>query len=129
MTKVATFSNGFEDVYKGNRDIKAAWAIIRESDGEVLKSGHSIDRTRAAKTAAATLTSLAYSVGVDLPYFDIPQRLYAGYDYRWLFGYAEDNGYEGKRVYGHYKRWAKAKNEERMAAIEAAVTIEIVDVA
>lgn len=53
--KKATFSNGFVDIYKGTRDVKAAWAMIRKSDGKVLCSGHSLDRQRAQKTAESHL--------------------------------------------------------------------------
>jgi len=45
--KVAIFSDGHKDVYKGNRDVKAAWAIYDKATGEFLLSGHSIDRNRA----------------------------------------------------------------------------------
>lgn len=54
MTKAtitAKFSNGHTDAYKGTRDVKAAWAIILKSTGEVLMSGHSLDRAKAQKTA------------------------------------------------------------------------------
>ena len=47
--KVAIFSDGHKDVYKGNRDVKAAWAIYDKATGEFLLSGHSIDRNRAEK--------------------------------------------------------------------------------
>ena len=47
----AIFSNGYTDTYKGNRPVKAAWAIIRNDDGKVLMSGHSLDRAKAQKTA------------------------------------------------------------------------------
>ena len=47
----AIFSNGYTDTYKGNRPVKAAWAIIRKDDGKVLMSGHSLDRAKAEKTA------------------------------------------------------------------------------
>jgi len=47
----AKFSNGHTDTYKGQRDVKAAWMIVRKSDGEVMNSGHSLDRARAEKTA------------------------------------------------------------------------------
>lgn len=58
MTITATFSNGHTDTYKGNRDVRAAWAIIRKADGVVLKSGHSLDTAKALKTAEGNLQSV-----------------------------------------------------------------------
>ena len=49
MAKQATFSNGTVDTYKGKRDVKAAWAIFM--NGDVVASGHSLDRAKARKTA------------------------------------------------------------------------------
>ena len=43
------FSNGHTDVYKGRRDVKAAWMIIFPNGH--ISSGHSLDRARAEKTA------------------------------------------------------------------------------
>lgn len=47
----ATFSNGHTDTYKGTREVKAAWALIRKDTGETLASGHSLDMAKARKTA------------------------------------------------------------------------------
>lgn len=55
MSIIATFSNGYTDEYKGKRDVKAAWMIVRKSDGEVLMSGHSLDKARAEKTARSSV--------------------------------------------------------------------------
>ena len=49
MTITAKFSNGFTDTYKGTRDVKAAWMITNKATGEVINSGHSLDRVRAQK--------------------------------------------------------------------------------
>ncbi len=54
MSIIATFSNGYTDEYKGKRDVKAAWMVVRKSDGKVLLSGHSLDRARAEKTARSS---------------------------------------------------------------------------
>ncbi len=54
MTKTATFSTGYTDTYKGNRDVKAAWAIV--FNGEVLASGHSLDAAKARKTAESNVS-------------------------------------------------------------------------
>lgn len=55
----AKFSNGFEDTYKGKRDIKAAWMITDRETGEVIASGHSLNRECAEKTAKSTASNLA----------------------------------------------------------------------
>ena len=52
MKKVAKFSNGFTDEYKGKRAVTAAW-MITDKDGEVVASGHSLDKNRAEKTSRA----------------------------------------------------------------------------
>jgi hypothetical protein len=128
MTITAKFTNGFEDTYKGNRAVKAAWAIIRKSDGEVLASGHSLDASKAAKTASGHMMYLAHAVGVDLPRFDVPQRIWSGANYSYLFSLAAKYGYAGKAPHmSAYKRWAIAKNAERRAAVEAAVSVEIIN--
>lgn len=68
MTITATFSNGYTDTYKGNRDVKAAWAIIRKADGEVMMSGHSLDADKALKTATGNVrTYLARGEAVSKP--------------------------------------------------------------
>jgi hypothetical protein len=127
---VARFSNGFEDEYKGSRAVKAAWMIVRKSDGEVVGSGHSLDRARAAKTADGNLMYLGSALGVDwdsFPKFDVPQRLWAGANYSYLYKSAAEHGYDGPAKIHSYKKWASAKNAERKAAIAAAARIEIVD--
>ena len=53
----AIFSNGYTDTYKGNRPVKAAWAIICNADGKVLMSGHSLDRAKAQNTAHSNAAS------------------------------------------------------------------------
>lgn len=126
MTITAKFSNGFEDTYKGTRAVKAAWAIIRKADGEVLNSGHSMDRAKAATTARGNLRYCATATGVDMPLLDVPQRLYAGANYGWLYERAAKHGFTGKGM-SAYKAFAKAHNAKRQALIEAAVAIEIVD--
>lgn len=50
-TITAKFSNGHTDVYKGTREVKAAWMITNATTGEVYMSGHSLDRAKAQKTA------------------------------------------------------------------------------
>ena len=49
MTKIATFSNGHTDAYKGKRDVRAAWMVTLPT-GKII-SGHSVDLDTARKTA------------------------------------------------------------------------------
>lgn len=68
---IARFSNGFTDVYKGSRKVTAAWMITHAETGEVLASGHSLDRVRAGKTAVNTVMQVGYSKD-DPPYLTVP---------------------------------------------------------
>lgn len=58
-SKTARFSNGHVDTYKGKRDVKAAWMITEKATGEVVKSGHSLDRLKAEKTARGNIPTAA----------------------------------------------------------------------
>jgi len=127
MTITSTFSNGFTDTYKAHRAVKAAWMVTGKTSGEVLMSGHSIDARTAAKTAAGNLRFLGRHVGVERPYFTVPTRLFAGASYASMFSYAKQHGFEGGSNMHAYQTWAKAKNAERRAALEAAMVIEVVD--
>lgn len=49
--KTSTFSNGHVDAYKGNRDVRAGWAIIDNVTGETVRSGHSLNEELARKAA------------------------------------------------------------------------------
>jgi len=125
MTKItAKFSNGFEDVYNGTRNVKAAWMIVEKATGEVKMSGHSLDRARAAKTADG---NLSYLRNRDEPSFDVPARIYAGANYSYLIRHAAKYGYTGKPALGAYKRWARKMNEQSKAAVRARHTIEVID--
>lgn len=123
MPITAKFSNGHQDTYKGNRDVRAAWAIIDRKTGETLNSGHSLDRARAEKTAAGNVRYISSEMRA----FSVPQRLYMGADYSHLFRIARAHGYEGPARMAAYKAWAKAQNEKRRADQESRVRIEIVD--
>ena len=48
----AHFSNGFTDIYGGDRDVTVGWAIIEIATGVTHASGHSLDEEKARKTAA-----------------------------------------------------------------------------
>jgi hypothetical protein len=104
----ATFSNGFTDTYKGQRPVRAAWAIIRTSDNVTINSGHSLDRVKAAKTAEGHLHETARDLGL------------TGHPLRY---------FEGRSIRDTAaKRRAKAAhNAERLAFIRSLVRIEIVD--
>jgi len=122
----AQFSNGFTDTYKGHRNVKAAWMITSKATGEIVASGHSLDRAKAAKTAANN--QRAVFGFTKLPYFDVPSRLYAGANYSFLYDFAAQHGYTGRAFMGEYKRWAKQQNARRNAEIEAKTNIEVIDI-
>lgn len=113
MTITATFSNGHTDTYKGNRDVKAAWAIIRKADGKVVMSGHSLDANKASKTAAGNIrTYVARGEAVQKP------SRYA-HQIRWYDGLARERGFK------NWKDWYAA---DQIARAEEAkgYTIEVV---
>lgn len=110
MTKIATFANGQTDVYKGNRDVTAAWAVVRKSDGAVIKSGHSLDRAKAAKTAEGKLQEVFFDRDFDLHQHPLQ--------------FFRDTGQWQRTA---VRRAAKAHNAERLAFIRSLVDIEIVD--
>lgn len=62
----AIFPNGFTDTYKGSRNVKAAWAIFNKATGAAIKSGHSLDRAKAAKTAEGNLQTIWFERDLDL---------------------------------------------------------------
>lgn len=69
------FSNGFRDIYKGSRTIKAGWMITNRYSGAVLASGHSIDRQKASVTAEKKLQNIGHIVipsEHELRYFEGP---------------------------------------------------------
>jgi len=113
----ATFSNGFTDTYKGYRDVKAAWMITNKATGEVIASGHSLDRAKAAKTSQGAMSEKAYGFGAILP-----TREYPGIQ-KFLLGC----GYDGPRSRAAMLRWAREQNADRLAKIGAAHNIEIID--
>lgn len=113
MTKTtitATFSNGHTDTYKGAREVKAAWAIIRKSDGVVLKSGHSLDRVKAAKTAEGRMQEVWFEG--DLGIENHPLRYMQGALYT-------DNA--------KTRRAKREHNAARLDFIRSKVTIEVID--
>ena len=117
MTITAKLSNGDEDTYKGNRAVKAGWAVIRKLDRKVIASGHSLDRTKAAKTAQGAMSEKAYDFGPLMPI-----RAYPGIEKT-----LRRHGYDGPRATAAMTRWAREHNADRLARIASAHTIEIID--
>lgn len=107
MAKIAVFSNGTTDTYKGQRDVTAAWAIIRLSDNTTISSGHSLDADKARKTAEG---NLRYH-GTDALGVDSPLRAMMG---------------TGAYLTRAQNRAGKEHNARRMDAIRAATRIEVV---
>ena len=54
-TTTAIFSNGHTDKYQGHRNVKAAWMVVETATGEVVGSGHSLNRAGALKTAKGSI--------------------------------------------------------------------------
>jgi hypothetical protein len=106
----ATFSNGQIDTYKGSRDVRAAWAIVRKADGVTLKSGHSLDRAKALKTAEGRLQEIRFERDFGI----------SGHPLSYV---------EGPRYIDTAKirREKRQHNADRLAFIRTLVDIEIVD--
>lgn len=110
MTIAATFSNGQTDAYKGAREVRAAWAIFNRATGDLILSGHSMDRQSAAKTANTKLQHLPGArLGLTA---DHPLRYPEGADWR-------DSAKQ--------KRAKRAHNAARLELISSLIRIEIVD--
>ena len=124
MTKIiATFSNGHQDVYKGSRPVKAAWAIIEKATGKVLNSGHSLDRVKAQKTAE---NNVRYAIR-DNDRFTIymPRGSWTPACHKSIAETARKyTAWDGKT---NLKRFLQAHNASVNAAKRALVTIEVVD--
>lgn len=113
MTITATFSNGYTDTYKGNRDVRAAWAIIEKATGEVVLSGHSLDADKALKTATGNIrTYLARGEAVERPSRYVNQI-------RWYDGLARERGFK------NWKAWYDADQIVRAEQAKA-YTVEVV---
>ena len=113
MTITAIFSNGHTDTYKGNRDVRAAWAIIRKADGAVVLSGHSLDTDKALKTATGNIrTYLARGEAVEKP------TRYA-HQIRWYDGLAREHGHKD------WKAWYAADQIVRAEQAKA-YTVEVI---
>lgn len=107
----ATFSNGFTDTYKGQRNVKAAWAVFNKETGAVIHSGHSLDAAKAAKTAASRLQEVWFKDTFGLV------------DHSLQFVEGPNPHLSAAR-----RRADRAHNAERLAFIETLTRIEIVPV-
>lgn len=119
MTTTATFSNGHTDTYKGTRPVTAAWAIIRNSDGATLASGHSLDADKARKTAEGNFRYVASRVLGRQP---------IGIDRRPTSSMAQKIFWEREAKKLGYSSWKAAHDAylADMAHIRQAATIEVV---
>ena len=122
MNITAIFSNGFTDIYKGDRAVKAAWAIIDRATGEVINSGHSLDRLKAQKTAEGNLRNTKVP-GVDHLGYAYTGRAMPGYHAGQARNYYGWTG-KGDRA---ALAFLKAHNADITARKRAAVTIEVID--
>jgi hypothetical protein len=118
MTITATFSNGYTDTYKGNRPVKAAWAIIDRNTGKVLHSGHSLDVIKARKTAEG---NCRYHVAAGFRNgFDRPNR------------WAHANAYFGKKAreqgFRSWKEAYEAGQAKQAKWIAENLKIEVVEI-
>lgn len=127
MTITAVFSNGHRDTYKGHRDVKAAWMICDRKTGRVLNSGHSLDRTRAQKTAEG---NVAHAVRIDGRGAIHTPRSAMHASPGWVAhtrAILAGLGIEPGQSHHAVLRQAKAHNAELNAAKRALVQIEVID--
>lgn len=132
---IARFSNGYEDEYKGDRDVRAAWMIVDRESGEVLDSGHSLDIVRAQKTAENRVSDLGCGVDWDaFPSFYLPRsaQYLIGSSAKYLIeqvrkhGLADDIPVGKLKATEAFKR-AKAANARRNAEKRSRVRIEVIE--
>lgn len=132
----ARFSNGHEDVYKGKRDVRAAWMVTDIETGAVVASGHSLDRKRAEKTAESNIRQyhLGHRKGeneVMVPLTrDIGLWLRNASDdsKRALLAFARAAGYDGPPKIRPVVAWATdVHNPAVRAARRARLRVEVID--
>ena len=113
---VASFSNGFTRQYKGDRNVKAAWAIINKDTNVTIISGFSMTRNLAhssSRNRRRECNELMHTITgcerVGYPYVahDLRDRLFPSMK-------------EERRL--------KRENKERLVQIDKRITIEIVDI-
>lgn len=107
MSKItATFPDGFADTYNGTRDVRAAWRVVDLETGETARSGHSLDRARAEKTAKSALSEM---LNAYRPFYKL--------------GRYEDFRYRLGGEHGHFRRHVYTKLVEAGHAPEGLKTI------
>ena len=113
---VASFSNGFTREYKGDRKVKAAWAIINKDTNETILSGFSM-RTDLAYSSARNrrrecnelMRTITGCERCGYPYYahDLRDRLFPSM---------------------REERRLKRENKERLKIIDSQIRIEITDI-
>lgn len=112
----ATFSNGYTREYKGNRKVKAAWAIINKDNNETILSGFSMRSDLAyssARNRRRECNELVHTITgcdrVGYPYY--------GHDLR-------DRLFPSMRE----ERRLKRENKDRLKIIDRKIRIEITEI-
>lgn len=113
---VASFSNGFTREYKGDRNVKAAWAIINKDTNETILSGFSMRRDLAYSSSRnrrrecnELMRTITGCERVGYPYYahDLRDRLFPSM---------------------REERRLKRENKERLKIIDSHIRIEITDI-
>ena len=84
-------------MYKGKRDVKAAWAIISRETGNILASGHSMDATKAQKTAEG---NLRLTVRSDSRSIELPKMGYSSWNNEYVRKPLIAAGYDPRALVG-----------------------------
>jgi len=111
--KKTIFSNGYEDIYKGKRDVKAGWMLVLP-DGFTMY-GHSRDVETANKTARATASQHAKII--------VPTAVELAHPAMLRFWYKFAN----VQNFGELKNWLAEQKQERLNFINDC-KIEVVEV-
>jgi hypothetical protein len=113
---ISKFSNGFIREYKGNRDVKASWAIINKETNETILSGFSMRKDLAyssARNRRRECNELIHSVTgcerLGYPYYqhDLRDRLFPSM---------------------REERRLKKENKQRLEIIDKMIRIEIIEI-
>ena len=113
---VASFSNGFTREYKGDRNVKAAWAIINKETNETILSGFSM-RTDLAYSSARNRRRECNELMRTITGCDRVGYPYYAHDLR-------DRLFPSMRE----ERRLKRENKERLKIIDSQIRIEITDI-
>jgi hypothetical protein len=115
MSKIATFSNGYADIYKGKRAVRAAW-MVTLPNGKII-SGHSLSLELAQKTAEgnAMIAAPRPLKMIQTRGRDIVTPAFA----KWAHEVAQKAGFADRKAYN-------ADAEARRAEWRAACKIEVI---